>query len=194
MMKPSARHGSIPGGDNDLLSAGSVILHVLAQTGAAGFRQIADSRLARTAGAHLNENSYYTALARLRRRGLIDKDSYGYALTADGEWAAMKAHVRHGVLTSRPVAEKTGKAWDGKWRIVLFDFPESRRAYRDYIRGVLKRLEFQEFQRSMWISPYRLPAFLVRLFGDPRMVKNVRFVTSQDINYDTDLRRKFRLS
>lgn len=172
------------------MSAGAIALHVLAQSGAADFRAIVSSRLAKAQGSHLNENSFYTALARMKRRKMIDKGGDGYELTKSGEWAALKAYVRHGMATAEPVPG----AWDGKWRIVLFDFPESKRPLRDYTRNVLKAHGFREFQRSMWIWPYRLPAHLTKLFEDPTLAKHVRHITSSDINYDADLRKRFKLT
>lgn len=182
-------HTKISFQEPDLMSAGSIILHELARTGAATFRQITRGHLARRQGAHLNENSFYTALARLHKNKMIDKGGYGYALTPRGEWSAMKAAVQYGIANQK----LTARSWDGKWRMVLFDFPESKRAYRDYVRGVLKKLGFREFQRSTWIWPHKLPAYLMRLFEDQRISKHVRTVTSQDINYDRDLRRYFKL-
>lgn len=172
------------------LSAGAIVLHELARTGAATFRQLTHSALARTRGSHLSENSYYTALARLRKRKLIDKGGYGYALTPRGEWSAIKAYVAWASSKQHRIIRR----WDGKWRIVLFDFPERKRVYRDYVRNVLKRHGFREFQRSTWIHPHKIPVHIERLFKDERIQKNVRVITGQDINYDKDLRRKFKLT
>ena len=173
----------------NVMSAGSIILHELARTGASTFRQLSHSSLARTHGKHLNENSYYTALTRLKKRKMIDKGGYGYALTPRGEWSAVKAYVARAAIMS----DKTTGRWDGKWRVVLFDFPEKKRVFRDYVRGVLKKQGFKEFQRSTWIYPYRIPKYLERLFKDERIQQSIRVITSHDINYDKDLRKKFRL-
>lgn len=48
------------------------------------------------------------------------------------------------------------KEWDGRWRIVSFDIPESERKVRSAIRRLLKGLGFKGFQRSVWISPLAL--------------------------------------
>lgn len=88
---------------------------------------------------------------------------------------------------------KPQSPWDGKWRIVLFDIPEAKRPVRDYLRNVLKRHGFVEFQRSMWAWPYRLPAYIVKLLADPQMRKYTRAITTYDIDYDEDLRRQFKL-
>jgi len=121
-----------------------------------------------------------------------------YELTQSGEYAALKAYVRKEIVENGKQDDMNGKLqtdkWDGKWRIVLFDVPESKRPVRDYLRGVLQRLGFREFQRSMWVWPHKLPTFLKRLLADPEMRKYTRAITTYDIDYDEDLRRNFRLS
>lgn len=44
-------------------------------------------------------------------------------------------------------------SWDGKWRIVFFDIPESSRSARDQIRRLLKELGFRQLQLSVWVHP-----------------------------------------
>lgn len=44
--------------------------------------------------------------------------------------------------------------WDKKWRIVLFDVPEKKRRARDILRDKLRELDFYEWQKSVFISPY----------------------------------------
>lgn len=51
-----------------------------------------------------------------------------------------------------------GREWDGRWRMVLFDFSEDR--LRARVRRALKQLRFGCLQRSVWISPE--PASTIR--------------------------------
>ncbi len=44
--------------------------------------------------------------------------------------------------------------WDGQWRIVVFDIPENKRQYRDFLRSKLRDLGFRQLQKSVWISPF----------------------------------------
>lgn len=44
--------------------------------------------------------------------------------------------------------------WDGKFRIVFFDIPESERKLRDLMRAVLSELGFVNWQRSVFISTH----------------------------------------
>jgi DNA-binding transcriptional regulator PaaX len=45
-------------------------------------------------------------------------------------------------------------AWDGNWRMFVFDVPEKKRAVRDILREKLKNLGFFQFQKSVWIYPH----------------------------------------
>lgn len=207
------------------ISVAQIILLILAETGRANFKRIKTHALVHALGAVRSENSFYTALARLKRRRLISRTAdHSYELTAQGEYASLKAYVRKEFTerekeleTSNLKLEKPregrvdlqtrlatsegqrmGKlkvqSWDGRWRIVIFDVPESQRPVRDYIRSVLKRVGFYEFQRSMWIYPHKLPGFLLKMIDDPKMRKYARVLTTYDIDYDEDLRRQFKLA
>ena len=43
--------------------------------------------------------------------------------------------------------------WDGYWRIILLDLPESRKAERESLRYLLKKAGFVCLKNSAWISP-----------------------------------------
>lgn len=44
------------------------------------------------------------------------------------------------------------KPWDNKWRIVIFDVPEEQRNLRNALRYRLKEWQFQQLQKSVWVS------------------------------------------
>jgi hypothetical protein len=44
--------------------------------------------------------------------------------------------------------------WDGKWRLVIFDIPESQNKARGALRRKLKDLGFYQCQKSAWIHPF----------------------------------------
>ena len=48
----------------------------------------------------------------------------------------------------------TNTHWDGKWRIVLLDLPESRKAEREALRYLLKKAGFVILKNSAWVSPF----------------------------------------
>mgnify|MGYP001581370341 CR=1 FL=1 len=46
------------------------------------------------------------------------------------------------------------KAWDGRWRIIIFDIPKRYKREREVWREKLKALGFVQLQRSVWIFPF----------------------------------------
>lgn len=88
------------------------------------------------------------ALSKLKNLGWItrakkDKEIY-YQITDQGE-----SYVDE-VLGSL----KNMKAWDKKWRLVMFNIPETKRALRDKLRRALAALDMGILQSSVWVSPY----------------------------------------
>ena len=49
--------------------------------------------------------------------------------------------------------EKPGH-WDGKWRVLLYDIPTSRKKAADAFREKLKQLGLYQLQKSVWVHPY----------------------------------------
>lgn len=46
------------------------------------------------------------------------------------------------------------KNWDHKWRIIMFDIPETQRESRKFLIHKAKDMGMQLLQRSVWIHPY----------------------------------------
>lgn len=57
-------------------------------------------------------------------------------------------------LSLRDLTVEKINPWDGLWRIVMFDIPESLRSSRDLIRIHLKRLGFIQVHKSVFINPF----------------------------------------
>ena len=46
------------------------------------------------------------------------------------------------------------RIWDGRWRLVLFDFPRIKNAARNKLREYLKSRGFGYLQNSVWLTPH----------------------------------------
>lgn len=57
---------------------------------------------------------------------------------------------------TRDPEKEWAKKWDGVWRMVLFDIPETKRALRKELRKLLRANHFGCFQQSVWISPHAM--------------------------------------
>lgn len=69
---------------------------------------------------------------------------------------------------------KTPKEWDKKWRLVIFDIPETKRKTRMALIRKLKELGFYQCQKSVWLYPFLCEEemeFLKDFFGIKSFVK-----------------------
>lgn len=44
--------------------------------------------------------------------------------------------------------------WDGIWRVVIFDIPETKKIARDFLRAKLRELGFFKLQKSVLVTPW----------------------------------------
>lgn len=94
---------------------------------------------------------------RLDKRGYIKKykneNQIVIGLTEAGrDWV-----LKHGNDTSN---------WDGIWRIVIFDIPESHKKARNALRWKLKEWGFEIWQKSVWATKKPLSDHIRKLVMD----------------------------
>ncbi len=77
--------------------------------------------------------------------------------------------------------------------MIFFDIPEEKRKHRDHLRRVLKSIGFHEFQKSIWIYPFPVPPFLKELLFEDNVKPYVRFVTTNLVDRDDDIKKIFKL-
>ena len=131
-------------------------------------------------------HGYYQAYYQLERAGYIKRSktvSSGYTLTKHGRRRALEL-----LLRSQP---RHVKPWDGKWRVVVFDVPERRRAARDFLRRQLKLLGFRQLHKSVWVSPYDLSSTFREFLREAGVLTSSRVMVVESMDYDRDLRQQF---
>ena len=126
----------------------------------------------------------YQALARLRAKGLVTKQN---TLTKSGRARAV------GLDSIEAVAPTIPLRWDRKWRVVMFDIWETRKAERDRLRGVLLRMGFVKLQASVWIFPYPCEELFVYVRTQLRLGPAVKYMVVDEIDNDRALRIEFDL-
>ncbi len=77
-----------------------------------------------------------------------------YRLTEAGRLAA---------LGGRDPEAWWARPWDGTWRMVIFDLPESQRSLRHRLRRKLRGANLGCLQQSVWVTPDRLEVVRERL-------------------------------
>ena len=83
--------------------------------------------------------------------------------------------------------------WDGRWRIAIFDIPETLKKWREYLRGELKRLGFHPLQESVYITPYPVTGELDELLKEWNLRKYFRYITVLEIDGEKELKIIFDL-
>lgn len=140
-------------------------------------------------------------LAKLKKLGWAEKvvkeDDIFYQITNKGEKEFDK------IL--KPL--KAAGTWDGRWRLVIFDIPETKRDVRDRLRRALDKLGLGILQASVWISPNDIKSEIEEIGKKLDIKESLRFfeVTrnksldktiiekSWNLPEITDLYRKFNL-
>ncbi|OGN01862.1 MAG: hypothetical protein A3B91_04830 [Candidatus Yanofskybacteria bacterium RIFCSPHIGHO2_02_FULL_41_29] len=173
------------------LSVAKAILAVLWKTGESGKEKIFSHKYIKLFCQNRHKGTYRSCISRLSSQNLIKKDYNDIiGLTDKGKRTALSAFIQAELNLHR----REGYKWDGGWRMVFFDVPESKRAHRDYLRKVLKTVGFHEFQKSIWIYPFPVPSFLKELIFEENLRSHVRFITTNLIDNDSDLKKIFNLS
>lgn len=108
-------------------------------------------------------------------------------LTQEGEREAGKFQINK-LKVDRP------KRWDGKWRLIIFDIPETLKVKRELFRGKLKELGFCQLQKSIWVHafPCEAQVHLLREFFALNP-KHLRVLEVQKLEDDHFLKEFFRV-
>ncbi len=128
-------------------------------------------------------------LKRMRDRGWITEAKESgkkfYRLTKKGrlEFLYKKLKGAH--------SSTTGKPWDGKWRLIMFDIPETGRRERDAIRGTLKSIGFYLIQKSVYIYPHAIPDDAISYLKESGLWSYIRFAQIERMENDADAKKYF---
>ena len=85
------------------------------------------------------------------------------------------------------------KIWDGVWRIIMFDIPETKKSARRALNKTLKDMECYPYQKSVFITPFSCDKeidFIGNYFG---VRKNISILTATKIENDSAVKKYFKL-
>lgn len=83
--------------------------------------------------------------------------------------------------------------WDGKWRVVIFDIPESVHYLRSALVYQLRELSFVKLQASVYIGPFAFNKAAMEYLAVSGLLRYIRLLTVESLDSDEDLRRQFNL-
>lgn len=127
----------------------------------------------------------------LRKRELVVVEKHNHqiylSLTDEGKKKA-------GMFQLQEFKIPEPKNWDKKWRILVFDIPEKKRVGREALRGMLKRLQFYQLQKSVWVHPFNCRAEVSLLKSFFSFTDNeLRFMVAEEIGSAERVKQFFGL-
>jgi DNA-binding transcriptional regulator PaaX len=78
-------------------------------------------------------------------------------------------------------------AWDGKWRMVILDVPESDKEKRNALRYILKKAGFVCLKNSVWISPHPFEHMLENMKKDLDLSNEIMVIVTDSLDPETEL-------
>ena len=100
-------------------------------------------------------------------------------LTSGGRKRAHSAKLDGDTALLNPI-------WDGKWRIVLLDFPEERKDERDGLRYLLKKAGFVMLKNSAWISPHPFEHLFMNIKKDLGLKAEIMIFVTDSLDSETE--------
>lgn len=136
----------------------------------------------------INKEKLQKEIRNLYKSKLVDAKenpdgSFTYVLTNKGKIKSLTYHFQNMTVEHGD--------WDGKWRTVIFDIPESLKSSRNAIREKLKNLGFYELQKSVFVYPYECQNeidFVIEFF---QLRRYVRYGVFDFVDNDLHLRKIF---
>lgn len=121
------------------------------------------------------------SLSSLTESGLIESISSG-----QNEYARLS---KTGRVKANSLKLTAGNSllsqWDGKWRIILLDLPESRKDERESLRYLLKKAGFVMLKNSVWISPYPYEHLFENIKRDLGLSSEMIIILSNTVDSET---------
>lgn len=122
-----------------------------------------------------NKKTLQNNITKLKKLGLVIKDPERKVLCLTNEGERFVAYIedRYEVLS---------KNWDEKVRVVIFDIPEKKRKWREWLRSELSLLQYKALQKSVYIGKTPLPQGFYQEIIEAGLGKYVFIFTMADFD------------
>lgn len=137
----------------------------------------------------INEQSLKRAIKNLYQSKLLEERENENGSTS----LILSEEGRKRVLTYNldNIAIQKPDKWDGKWRVVLFDIPNSKKKEREVLRSSLRNLGFLAYQKSVFILPYECKNEIDFVIEFYNLRRHVRFMEVSSFDDDLAFKNHF---
>ena len=99
---------------------------------------------------HFNRRILKAALKRMQTGGVIEEIEQDgeivFKLSEKGKLKLFKYRLED--------LELNQNSWDKKWRLVAYDIPKGKKNQAEAFRTLLKKMNFLQLQKSLWLTPF----------------------------------------
>ncbi|MBI5306087.1 CRISPR-associated endonuclease Cas2 [Candidatus Wolfebacteria bacterium] len=106
--------------------------------------------------AKQDRQKYYNLLYKLKKDGLMLENKNNKILTLTKKGKNKIFSIRENLKKRLPDIHYE-KESGGKNIIITFDVPENKRGKREWLREVLRNLDLQMIQKSVWVGKIKIP-------------------------------------
>ena len=120
----------------------------------------------------LNKNSLHATLSRMKKEGLLRNKNREWSITPEGrklaekkDWDIKKFFKPDNIINNKEKPKRL---------IIIFDIPEKKKRYREWLRMELVGFGFTLIQKSVWLGP-ALPKEFIEYLSEIELLKHIRF-------------------
>ena len=126
---------------------------------------------------------------------LIEKGLVEIEKTKKGSFAKLTDKGKRAleIAEGRNYRVKIPRHWDKKWRVIIFDIPEKRKALRNRMRTTLMQIGFVRLQDSVWVYPYSCEELVILLKADFKIGKDLLYLIDVRIENHRHLKKLVNL-
>lgn len=84
------------------------------------------------------------------------------------------------------------KKWDGIFKILIFDIPERKKEYRNWLRNALYALDFKQLQKSVFIGKNPLPGSFIKEISYLGLDEFINIFSIREIDNKNKIIRNFK--
>jgi len=121
-----------------------------------------------------SEVSIKGTLSRLKKKGLLSNKNNTWHITRMGKEMLLKKNSSITYFKSKKPKSKKIKT-----TIIIFDIPEKKRKYRDWLRHELIEFGFDFVQQSVWFGP-SLPKEFILFLKKEKLLQYVKFFKASE--------------
>jgi len=117
---------------------------------------------------------------------LKDLEKRGYIkITNNSIEITKKGKIRH-------IEKSKNYTRDGKWRILSFDIPEIMKTKRNQFRRSIKRIGYQQVQKSLWACPFAKADEVDLIIDEYGVRKYVAYFIMEKTDIENHLQKLFK--